>query len=312
MKILFMGASRLVDMLKRFHRAARDLRIPLTIFSMENDAARHAVGIAGVAEILTGPKFNSPEFGPWMLDTVRMFQIDIVIPNIDSATVTLSTMAPALRDIGVLPVVSHPEICRIMADKARADRLFRALSLPVPPDDRFPLLAKPRFGSASRGLVKLHDYDEFAFWKTRNNSDDFVIQGLIPGREYSIDAYVDHKGRTLGIVPRERLAVSGGEVMVTETAEHVGGTVIVEKLLAGTHGSWFGPLTVQVMDDGKKTWILECNPRLGSGTTCSIEAGLAIPDWILRHRLDLPCPTEPVTWRTGVGSTRSREDHFYG
>lgn len=311
MKILFMGADRLVDMLKRFHRAARKLETPLTILSLEDDTARHAVGVAGVAEILAGPKFYSPEFDRWMLDTVRMFNIDIVIPNIDSATVALSRLAPALRNQGVLPVVSGYEICRSMADKRIADRLFRDLSLPVPGDD-FPLLAKPRHGSSSRGIVRLNDPEELAFWQRRNNQDDYVLQSFIPGREYSVDAYVDYAGRTLGIVPRERLAVSGGEVMVTETAGHVQAAAIVEKLLADTRGSWFGPLTVQVMDDGKKTWLLECNPRLGSGTTCSIEAGLAIPDWILRHRLGLPCPTEPVTWRTGVGSARSRQDHFYG
>jgi hypothetical protein len=75
-------------------------------------------------------------------------------------------------------------------------------------------------------------------------------------------------------------------------------------------GVWHGPLTLQVMDDGQQARLLECNPRFGSGVVCSIEAGLAVPEWILRERLGLPLPDQPIAWRDGLCLSRSRRDHF--
>jgi carbamoylphosphate synthase large subunit len=215
---------------------------------------------------------------------------------------------PALRNAGVLPVSCGIDVCEAMADKQRADEVFRSLGLRVPVGARFPIVAKPRFGASSRGIVKLHDAEELEFWRRRNRVEDFLLQAFIAGTEYSVDGYVDGRGRTLGIVSRVRQVVAEGEVMVTRTEHQPEAEAMTSKLL--TWGSWHGPFTVQLIHDGRDTWLLECNPRFGSGVTCSIEAGLAIPDWILRECLRLPLPDVPISWQERLCMTRSRRDHF--
>jgi hypothetical protein len=195
-----------------------------------------------------------------------------------------------------------------MADKLRADQVFRRLGLPVPSGERFPVLAKPRFGASSRNIVKILDAEELNFWRKRNNLDDFILQPLITGTEYTLDAYVDRQGRILGIVSRVREVVAAGEVMITRTERNDDAIALARRLLEWN--SWLGPLTVQVMHDGQFPWLLECNPRFGSGVTCSIEAGLSIPEWILRECLNMPIPDESLRWRDGLCMTRSRKDHF--
>jgi len=307
-RVLFMGASRLVGLLERFHAAAKDLGVRLDLFSFEDNQPWHAIGVAGLARLVPAPPFADPGFQDFFLGFSREESVDIVIPNIDRATIALAKASAALRDAGILPISSSLEVCEAMADKRRADEVFRSLGLRVPLGDRFPLLAKPRFGASSRGIVKLRDADELQFWQQRNQIEEFLFQPFIAGTEFSVDGYVDGRGRTLGIVSRVREVVAEGEVMVARTEHQLEAEAMTAKLL--TWGEWRGPFTVQVMHDGQDAWLLECNPRFGSGVTLSIEAGLAVPAWILRECLGLPLPEAPISWRDGLCMTRSRKDHF--
>ena len=303
-----MGGSRLVGLMERFHAAAKLLGVGLEIMSLEDHRPWHAVGVSGLARIVSAPLFSDPGFGGFLLDVSAREGVDVIVPCIDKATVALAQAQPRLEAAGVLALCCGTEVCDGMADKAKADAIFRRLGLRVPPAGTFPLLAKPRFGASSRGIVLLRDREELEFWSRRNRAEDFVLQQCIEGVEYSVDAYVAGSGRMLGAVSRVREVVSGGEAMITRTEHCAEVESMTERLLAWDR--WLGPVTVQAMYDGAKAWILECNPRFGSGVTCSIEAGLAVPEWILRERLALPLPEEPLRWRDGLCMTRSRRDHF--
>ena len=298
----------MVGLLERFHSAAKTLGVALEIWDFADDKPWHPIAVAGLAKTVPAPRFAAPQFTDFMGKFAADHKIDVVIPFIDSATVALAKAAPGLSASGVLPIVSRIEACEAMADKAASDKAFRDLGLRVPPPDRFPLLAKPRFGSSGRGIVTLESPEDLAWWRARNTADDFMIQSRIAGKEYSVDAYVDGAGRMLGAVSRVREVVSDGEAMITRTEHNAEALGITEKLLAWK--MWRGPLTVQVMFDGTDGWLLECNPRFGSGATCSVEAGLAMPEWILRERLGLPLPGKPIEWRDDLCMTRARKDYF--
>lgn len=308
LNLLLLGGSRVVELLGRFHSAAALLGLELEIVSFEDDKPWHPIAVAGVAKTVFAPMFNAPEFTDFIVNFSREHAIDIVIPFIDKATIAVAKAAPRLNEIGVLPLISSLEVCEAMADKVKSDALFKKLGLRVPPSNRFPLLAKPRFGSSSRDIVTFRNPEELEFWRAHNLADDFMIQSRIDGKEYSIDAYVDDTGRMVGAVSRVREVVSGGEAMITRTEHNIDALALTEKLLAWS--TWRGPVTVQVMYDGKEGWLLECNPRFGSGAPCSIEAGLAMPEWILRERLGLSLPDKQIEWRDGLCMTRARKDYF--
>jgi carbamoyl-phosphate synthase large subunit len=266
------------------------------------------VAAAGLAEVVSAPRFTSGDFPNFTTEFVHNKGIDIVIPNIDKATVALSEITHDLEQWGVFVVCSSQKVCEKMADKLLADEVFKRLGLPVPGNTRYPLIAKPRGGASSRGIVRFNSEEERNFWASRNRASDYIVQEFIKGTEYSLDAYVSKKGHTLGIVCRTREVVAEGEVMVSRTKHIPEAESIAAKLLSWDY--WHGPLTVQVMHDGEKAWILECNPRFGSGVPLSIEAGLDIPKWILCERLGLPVPESPIAWRDGLCMTRYRKENF--
>src|SRR5262249_45091634 len=156
---------------------------------------------------------------------------------------------------GAQVVVSNPSLCECTLDKQAADKWFRSLDLPVPESNGWPLLAKPRYGASSRGLVKLQDAEEYDFWAARNSRDNYFVQRHIVGQEYSVDAFVARDGRCIGMVARQRIVVSGGEVSVSRTERHVQVLEIAQRLVA--QPGWYGPLNIQIMSTAEGCYLLE-------------------------------------------------------
>jgi carbamoyl-phosphate synthase large subunit len=308
LRVLFLGASRAVALLERFESAAAALGVGLEMLSCDDPYPWHPVNVAGLSRAVEAPPLDGPDFPAFLTDFVRRTAVDIVVPNLDEATIALARVSDSLVAEGALPVVSSVEVCETMADKRQADLLFRSLGLRTPSGTRFPMLAKPRYGAGSHGIVTLHDAGDLEQWRRRNRDEDFLLQPVVSGPEYTIDGYVDRSGRVLGLVSRVRVSVAGGEVAITCTRRNGAALAQAEHLLQWNR--WFGPVTVQVVGEGQDASLIECNPRIASGATCSIEAGLAVPEWILRERLGMPLPASPVSWQDGVCMTRSLRDHF--
>ncbi|NJD20607.1 MAG: ATP-grasp domain-containing protein [Gemmatimonadetes bacterium] len=309
LRVLFLGASRAVGLLRQFQAAAAGLGAVLEMADAETSGDGHPVIVSGLARGISAPPYDDPGFGAFLADLVRGHGVDIVVPAVDAATMALSQASSAVEEAGALSVCSSFEVCEAMVDKRQADLVLRALGLPVPAPRGFPVVVKPRYGEGTRGVVKLNDAEEWALWSKRHKPGDFLVQRFLAGPEYSLDGYVDRTGRILGLVSRRRLAVLGGEVALTRTERSAAALAAAERLLGW--GRWFGPVVVQVILDGASAYVIDANPRAGSGITCSIHAGLAVPEWILRERLGLPLPEGILQWREGIGMSRSTRDHFF-
>lgn len=297
-----------MSLLQRFQDAACDLNIALTMYTFEDKNVWHPVGVCGLATVIHAPPFEHDAFDDFILNFVSRESIDIVIPNIDKATVRIAELSVSLADLGAKAICSNFQVCDRMFDKMLADKVFRDLEFDVPDSKKFPLLAKPRFGRSSKGIVKLNDKEELEFWRKRNDPTDFLIQEFVKGIEYSIDAYITDNGKILGIVPRKREIISDGEVLVSITENVPEAKDIVQKLT--NWEKWLGPITIQIIADGKKSWIIECNPRFGSGIPLSIEAGLNIPLWILQEKLGLGLPSDMLIPKPGLCMTRFKQEKF--
>ena len=121
---------------------------------------------------------------------------------------------------------SGRELVDKMFDKVAAAELFERLGLPIPAtyrdgDPCLRLIAKPRFGSASKGIVEINSLQKL--YELQGVSHRYLIQERIDNREeLTVDCYVCVRtGHIAGISPRVRLEVSGGEVSMGETVEAI-------------------------------------------------------------------------------------------
>lgn len=307
-RLLFLGASKRVSLLERFIAASSRHCIHLELFSCELEDGFYP--ISTLAKVLAGPGFLCSEFNEWLRDIVKRYSIDIVIPNMDSATVVLSRFAET--DLGSCwALVSTRQLCESMHDKILSDTFFREHCIPVPPDTPgiFPKIIKPRFGFGAKGIRIAKDPGQLAAELAGNEASCVVQDLLFDSRETTVDIYVSPKSGFLGYVLRDRIEVSDGEVMVCRTRPPYENERSLIERVANIPG-WQGCITLQYLTDKHgNLHVVEINPRFGGGATCAIEAGLDMASYILLEYLGVPL-TPPTAIRNVIMS-RARRDFFY-
>lgn len=301
MNVLFLGAGNRLSLLEAFQSSAERYQISLSMYCMEKDVR---VPVAHVAEVFSGPSFRDVRFYAALQNAVQNYQIDIVIPNMDAATVALSQATST----GALHLVSSPKLCQVMEDKYAAKSWFRTHSIPTPYGEVFPRIVKSRMGYGARDQFIVDNEMAWTAMQGRIVGGDYVYEPYVDGPEYTVDSYVSSDGVILGVYIRRRLEVINGEVNVSVSQFHPSIDALARKIL-GLPG-WFGPITLQFIDAPAGPVLIEINPRLGGGVTHAIHGGLDIPSWIFHERMGAPVsPCEG--WLDGSLMTRCRRDVFH-
>lgn len=305
--ILFLGARKRVSLLECFADAGSRLNIDLRLFSCEKEDG--FCPISSMATILPGPSFASDEFQSWLKSVIDSRSIDIIIPNVDPATVPLSRFSESYTG-KCWPVISASNLCETMYDKKLANDFFSRYAIPIAPDTlgRYPKIARPRWGSAGKGIRLIRCEEEHSRLLAGDDTA-YVIQDLIANfQETSVDLYLSPRYGLIGYVLRDRIKVEAGEVMECRTrTPRECERALIEKI-AAIRG-WQGCVTLQYLaDQHGDLHVLEINPRFGGGATCGIAAGLDMPGYILSEYLDRPV-LKPDDIRRLV-MTRARRDFF--
>lgn len=278
--ILFLGGAKRVAMARLFKAAAAARGIDCRIYSSEI-GTHHP--IATEATVVEGLRWSDPGLYDRLQQQCRELGISVAVPFVDGAVSVAARLHELMPE--VFAPTSSDALAEAMFDKVRAASVFEAAGLPVPPTWRGgavdgPLIAKPRHGSASKGIVLIDSATDLAAIAA---PDDYIIQRRFDRREeISVDCYVSvHTGEPIAIVPRIRLEVAGGEAVRTKTISDDRSVELVRRTLAAV--GLRGAVTVQLLHDldSDALFIMEINPRLGGGAVCAVHAGADLPGMIL-------------------------------
>jgi len=172
----------------------------------------------------------------------------------------------------------------------------------------FPLIVKPRWGSASTCVFTVNSVEEMELaygltqhQLTRNllkvassvDKQNIIIQQKLSGTEYGIDVLNDLSGKNRQVLVKQKIAMRSGE---TDKACLVRRPVL-EKLGAdiGARTGHIGNLDCDAFIIDGKAYVLELNPRFGGGYPYSHLAGAdfpgAIVGWV-KGATGMPNPKE--------------------
>lgn len=308
--ILMIGGAKRVSMARMMADACRRLGLEPHLLSYE---LTKQLPIASVATVVRGLRFADHGILTHLHGTVTEHGVDMIVPFVDPAVAIAARYRDTYGDVWV--PTGDEAVAAQMFDKVSADIAFCHEGFPLPrllnPDSpQFPIIAKPRRGSASQGIVVINSAADFALLP--QPLGNYLMQEYIVSREeYTVDCYVNMAGEPLIVSPRLRGEVTGGEVSSTVTVDYPEIVTLTKRVLRTM--KLRGAVTVQFLRDldTGRLMVMEVNPRLGGGAVATVHAGADIPLAMIAEAAGMPCPP-PESPRPGTLITRyPQEVVFY-
>jgi carbamoyl-phosphate synthase large subunit len=307
LRMMLSSAGRRVSLLRGFREAAGLVGADLTMVACDMTPEWSPACIEA-DQAFAAPPAESAEFIPAMLDICKAKQIGLLVPTIDTELLAYSQARDQFSAIGCHVAVSDEPIVQTARDKLATANFLAQAGLPSPrtisleefvgggAELTLPLLAKPRHGSSSRGIMMVQDRKQL---HDLERSEPYILQEYLQGREFTISLYFDGEGSLKCAVPHERLRVRSGEVEKGVTVRDPALLDIAWRLGRSLKGAR-GAMCFQVrMDASGQPSIFEINARFGGGYPLAHQAGANFARWILEERLGLPS-TARDDWQEGV------------
>lgn len=241
------------------------------------------------------------------------WEIDVVIPALDEE---MEVIQDILADTKVHILASPKETLRLVMDKKQfydwvAKNMpefgARFTTLDNNPDwDASAYYVKPAHGRGGNGCMRVLNSELASLRSESKYPREQLVMEVLPGREWTVDAYVTKNGFVRYVVPRERLVVVSGVSKKGRTNKH-------EILIAATKAliaqlSFYGPICVQFKEDVEgNPKLLEVNARMSGGSPITRLAGADPMKCFMEELTGIE--SYEVEWKeiTGVGYTAYQE-----
>jgi carbamoyl-phosphate synthase large subunit len=291
--ILVTSAGRRLQLIECFREALRDNCVAGSVYAADCSPYAPAFHLADNSWRL--PRCSDPSFIRELLTLAERERVDIIVPTIDSELGVLAENRDLFARRGIHVSVSHHQTVLISGDKMLTHDWLKAHGFPTVsqwrPEDilcgaarpEYPVIAKPRRGSASAGVRHVQSREELRCCAAVE--DELIVQTIAGGWECTINVFVDCNGACLCAVPHQRLEVRGGEVSKGLTLKHrplMSLARDIAEALPGAHG----PLNIQCfLTPTDEVTVIEVNARFGGGYPLAHRAGARFTHWIVQEAL---------------------------
>lgn len=310
--LLLLGNRRRVFFYRHLLEQIDLLRSDIDVFTSDTDYKDPIARISGNFFIL--PDSSEDSFLPVLLEKLNFHNIKMVIAWNDDDIEVLNNNREIFDGLGIRLFLPPYYYTKLFNDKILTqnwaiengvnvpDRLM--LSSPV-----FPLIVKPRFGQGGhRNKIVMNDLEYLA---VAQNVDlkDYVVQRMVVGVEYTIDVCMNLDGNVLFVVPRKRLKIRDGEVLIAAVC-------MEEDLIDYVHFicakmKFTGIFNLQIIRTSERFELIEFNPRFGGGSDLTIAAGVNLGKLVIEYFKHGEFFSKPSELCNGLIMTRYLESIFY-
>jgi carbamoyl-phosphate synthase large subunit len=297
------------------------------------DSNPDAVSLQEADRAFIVPQSSHPEYFDRLLDICQQHQIGLLISLNDLELPLLSQQRDRFIAIGTVPLIASPTAIDICFDKWKTYQFLKQNNIPAPktyrslPDAleaitigelKFPLVVKPRWGTASIGIEFPQDSEElelaYRLVKKRltrtilaaASSIDpdrcILIQERILGGEYGLDVVNNLQGEHVTTFVKRKLSMRGGE---TDRAVTTNNPLLIEiGQKIGQNLQHIGNLDCDVLSGPNGYCVLELNPRFGGGYPFSHVAGANLPAALIAWVTGQPVNPDWLTVEPNVMSSK--------
>lgn len=270
-----------------------------------SDAALSAPALQEADRAFLVPAVTDPDYFNILLSICREHHVRLLFSLNDLELPLLSRQRYQFLAVGTIPVVSSPTVVDLCFDKWATWNFLQGIGVPTPltfislteaqaalsrSELAFPLVVKPRWGTASFGIDYPESTEEMALsWElgrmrlhrsylmaaSTDKECCLIAQEKVTGTEYGLDIVNDLEGHHVTTFVKRKLAMRAGETDKAVTVSHPALEAVGRRI--GEALKHIGNLDCDVFVDGERFWVLELNPRFGGGYPFTHRAGANLP-----------------------------------
>lgn len=279
MNILICSVGRRVKLIEYFKRELNEINGK--VVAVDCDPTAPALYFADQFEIV--PRIDQHDYVQEIKALCKKYEISAVLSLIDPELSLLARYKENFKEDGVAVIVSDEPIIEICFDKYLTSKFLQEHGFPHIPTYtnieevksalgngmlHFPLIIKPRNGSASMGIQCVSTIAQLQSFYDH----DVVIQPFMKGEEFGIDCYIDLITKeATNIFMKKKIKMRAGEtdksVAVKDSRLRELMTALLEVLQP------VGPIDIDCFYTEQGYVISEINPRFGGGYLHAHEMG---------------------------------------
>lgn len=279
--LLICSAGRRVKLVEYFKEELN--KINGKVIAVDCDPTAPALYAADCYQIVA--RIDDKNYMEQIKSICRKYKVKGILSLIDPELTILSERTEEFAQEGIKVIISNEKTIDICFDKFKTYQYLKGAGIPTIPtyididevlkevtrgEMQFPLMAKPRKGSASIGNSVIHNREELKILKDIQH--DLVFQPFIMGEEYGIDCYIDLLSKeTIDIFIKKKVKMRAGE---TDKSISVN-DVELKNLIEAVNNviDLVGPVDIDCFLTNRGFVVSEINPRFGGGYPHAHEMG---------------------------------------
>ncbi|MGJ7919524.1 ATP-grasp domain-containing protein [Neobacillus sp. LXY-4] len=281
MNILVCSVGRRAKLIQYFKEELS--KIGGEVIAVDCDSSAPALYLADKSEIV--PPITNPNYIKHIMQLCEKYKITAVLSLIDPELSLFAEHKEEFEKNNIKIIVSNREVVNICFDKYLTYKYLHEYDLPVVPTYKnineiitdiernwikFPIIVKPRNGSASIGISIINSVEElYAIWKDNN---ELIMQPFIEGEEYGVDCYIDLINyKTTNIFCKRKIKMRAGETDKSVAVYNPMLFELIDKVIQVLNP--IGPIDIDCFKTDGGFIISEINPRFGGGYLHAHEMG---------------------------------------
>ncbi|WP_163583076.1 ATP-grasp domain-containing protein [Gracilibacillus saliphilus] len=331
MNILITSSARRIDFVTFFKNSLKDSGIEGNVIVADPDDNAPSLQ-AGDKSYIT-PHQTEKNYIDSILKICKKENVHCIVALNDWEVPALSEHKGKFDEMDICLFVPDLAIVEKMRDKAKYRELLAPFEINAPysylkvedalrglarGEVDYPLIVKPRNGSASMGVEFAYNLEDLKLAydnaireildsplnedSEKKPEEDVVIQEVIEGDKFSVDIFNDLDGNFVTTLIRKQLSMRGGDIDRCITVNSPDLIEIGRKI--GQNLRHVGYINADVYYNGKDYYVIDINPRFGGGYAFSHRAGANIPLAIIAIALGEEIKEEWLTQKGDVELAR--------
>ena len=227
------------------------------------------------------PKTNSAKYLDWLIEIIKKYSIDMIIPGIEADMSFWNKHRNELK-AHTFVLLNNSKLITLCLDKWKfykklkknnfENRIFSTIK-PNYNNIQLPILLKPRCGFGSKGIVKISNMKTLKQYK-KEIGVNLMMQEFVKGddSEITVSTFFDKNSQIKAYIMLKRKLSNEGftnkawVVKIPEIKSHIKELAKIFKPI--------GPTNFQFRKDCDGKWrLLEINPRISSSTSIRMAFG---------------------------------------